>query len=91
MRCFRMGVSPLLNKFHERSISVQDGTRKTIQALTFPIKTSKGYMLGSIMRDITERKNARKPWLRATVGSARSWRAYRTVFRCRSRLALYLY
>jgi PAS domain S-box-containing protein len=42
----------------EREYVQPDGTRLFVQGVTFPIKTHKGFMLGSITRDITERKRA---------------------------------
>ena len=35
-----------------------DGTRRLIQTVVFPIKTLSGWMVGTISRDITERKRA---------------------------------
>ncbi len=41
---------------NERDIVRPDGTRRTVQSSLFPIKIMDGYLLGSILRDITERK-----------------------------------
>lgn len=38
----------------------QDGTRQFVQQVIFPIKTAKGYRIGSVTRDITERKQAER-------------------------------
>lgn len=40
----------------ERIFVLTDGNTKTIQQVSFPIKTEKGFMIGSISRDITEKK-----------------------------------
>jgi PAS domain S-box-containing protein len=50
------GLVPPSVKFIERNIQRTDGARRTIQSLVFPIKTKKGFMIGVICRDITERK-----------------------------------
>ena len=42
----------------EAEIQRPDGSRLTTQTLAFPVHTDKGYLLGSILRDITERKKA---------------------------------
>jgi PAS domain S-box-containing protein len=49
----------------EREYVQPDGTRLFVQGVTFPIKTHKGFMLGSITRDITERK-----WAERALGKA---------------------
>lgn len=54
----KTGQAPWLNKLIEREIQRPDGKRRTIQALTFPITTDRGIMVGSISRDITEQKQA---------------------------------
>ncbi len=52
------GQGTILNQLTEAAIQRPDGIRLTTQALAFPIQTNKGFMLGSILRDITERKQA---------------------------------
>jgi PAS domain S-box-containing protein len=54
----RTGQAPWLNQLRETEIQRPDGTRRSAQALMFPIKTDRGFMSGSISRDITERKQA---------------------------------
>jgi hemerythrin-like metal-binding protein/PAS domain S-box-containing protein/putative nucleotidyltransferase with HDIG domain len=49
--------TPLRNLI-EAEIQRPDGTRRTTQTLAFPVQTDKGFLLGSILRDITERKQA---------------------------------
>lgn len=52
----KSGKSPRANKYIEQEIIRLDGSRRTIQSNTFPIKTEKGYMLCDITRDMTDRK-----------------------------------
>jgi PAS domain S-box-containing protein/putative nucleotidyltransferase with HDIG domain len=52
------GQGTFLNHFLETTIQRPDGIRLMTQTLAFPIQTNKGFMLGSILRDITERKQA---------------------------------
>ncbi|MCX6032830.1 MAG: PAS domain S-box protein [Chloroflexi bacterium] len=54
----RTGQMPWLNQLRETDIQRPDGTRRSVQALMFPIKMDRGFMSGSISRDITERKRA---------------------------------
>jgi PAS domain S-box-containing protein len=50
------GTSTLLSRRLEVEICRPDGTRRTIQQTVFPVRTSRGFRIGSISRDITERK-----------------------------------
>jgi PAS domain S-box-containing protein len=50
------GEMPGMNRLVERPIQRPDGERRIIQVLAFPIPTEKGYMAGSITRDVTEQK-----------------------------------
>ncbi|HNB54044.1 MAG TPA: PAS domain S-box protein, partial [Anaerolineales bacterium] len=43
-------------KLMETEIQTALGERKTIQQLSFPIRTAQGYRMGTVVRDITERK-----------------------------------
>jgi PAS domain S-box-containing protein len=52
----KIGNAFWMNKPNQRKIRHKDGSIKIIESLVFPITTSKGLMLGSINRDITERK-----------------------------------
>jgi PAS domain S-box-containing protein len=54
----KKGKAPWIGGPHQRKIRHKDGTIRFIESLIFPISTSKGLMMGSINRDITERKNA---------------------------------
>lgn len=55
---FQEGQAPWMNVLQEQDIQRSDGSRLTIQTLAFPIRTDKGWMSGSISRDITELKQA---------------------------------
>ena len=52
----RTGEANYLNRLVEYEYQRADGTTGTLQQLTFPIKTKRGFRLGSASRDITERK-----------------------------------
>jgi PAS domain S-box-containing protein len=53
----KTGWSPLFSSPVE-AVMVRNGERVYIQQILFPIKTEKGYRLGSVTRDITEKKMA---------------------------------
>ncbi|MBI5295672.1 MAG: PAS domain S-box protein [Chloroflexi bacterium] len=50
------GQSPYFGRTYEAAIQTKSGERKIIQQASFPIKTEKGYRIGAIIRDVTERK-----------------------------------
>lgn len=52
------GDAPWINQSLDYQIQCPDGTRRFIQKVTFPIQTEKGCMVGSILHDITDRKQA---------------------------------
>ncbi|MBP7686615.1 MAG: PAS domain S-box protein [Thermoflexales bacterium] len=54
----RTGRSALFDNVIEAEILTQAGERRYIQQTIFPIKTDRGYRIGSVTRDITERKHA---------------------------------
>ncbi len=54
----RTGESNLFNRPIEAESCGSDGKRKFIQQTMFPIKTDKGYRIGSVTRDITENKQS---------------------------------
>jgi PAS domain S-box-containing protein len=58
MRILQTGQSPIFSHPAEVSIIRPDGTQAFIQQTAFPIKTGSGLRVGSVMRDITERKQA---------------------------------
>ena len=54
----KTGDLPEAGKLMEREYQHPDGSLRTMQGSIFPIKTDKGFMLGSFTRDITEGKRA---------------------------------
>jgi PAS domain S-box-containing protein len=48
------GTSPIFSRKMDAEICRPDGTRRKIQQTVFPIKTAKGFRIGSITRDITD-------------------------------------
>ncbi|HKZ42669.1 MAG TPA: PAS domain S-box protein, partial [Candidatus Hodarchaeales archaeon] len=65
LEVIRTGQAPWLNKLTEDEIQRPDGTRRIIQSSVFLTKTSKGVMIGSVSRDITEQKQAKEKLQRA--------------------------
>ncbi|MHA1169045.1 MAG: PAS domain S-box protein, partial [Candidatus Hodarchaeales archaeon] len=45
-----------MNQLREQEILLKNGTKKTVENVVFPIATMKGYMIGTIVRDITASK-----------------------------------
>lgn len=56
MPFLRTGQSDLMMIPHEREIVSRTGEVKILQELSFPIKTARGYRMGSFMLDITAKK-----------------------------------
>ncbi|MBN1584215.1 MAG: PAS domain S-box protein [Anaerolineae bacterium] len=54
------GQSDWLNRVMVQEYLRADGTRRAIQVTSFPIKTDGGFMLGGIVRDVTEQARAEK-------------------------------
>ncbi len=54
----RTGRQEVAGQLTERIIQWPDGAQRFIQTRAFPIKTGTGFLLGSISRDLTERKQA---------------------------------
>ena len=50
------GNSSFFSRRIDVTLSHTDGTRRTLQQTLFPIRTMRGYRIGSITRDITDRK-----------------------------------
>jgi len=65
LEVIRTGQAPWLNKLTEDEIQRPDGTRRIIQSSVFLTKTSKGVMIGSVSRDITEQKQVKEKLQRA--------------------------
>ncbi len=61
----KKGQDPHQLQIQETIIQRRDHSRRNIQQFPFTIKTDKGYMLGNIVRDITELKKAEQDlWLK---------------------------
>jgi len=58
LQILNTGQSPLLNQTIEAVFQRADGIRRTVSQTLFTIQTDRGFRLGSISRDITERKRA---------------------------------
>jgi PAS domain S-box-containing protein len=54
----KTGESPLFSQLLEVDIRHPNGSNRTIQQRVFPIRTSAGFRIGSITRDITSRRRA---------------------------------
>lgn len=52
---FATGQAPWLNQPIEYDIVRPDGARRIIQVVAFPVQTERGFVLGSMIRDVTER------------------------------------
>ncbi|MFX0206059.1 MAG: PAS domain S-box protein [Candidatus Hodarchaeota archaeon] len=60
LNCLETGDVPWLNRLTDYTIERPDGTNRYMQQLPFSIKTQKGIMLCSIMRDVTDQKLSEK-------------------------------
>jgi PAS domain S-box-containing protein len=58
------GDIPWLGEAHDREIRRPDGTRRFVQEMVFTIRTDRGFMLSSIIRDITENKRIEEELIR---------------------------
>lgn len=54
---FQTGQHPGINQINEVEVQRSDGSSVVLQTSDFSIKTEKGFLLGSIIRDITGRKH----------------------------------
>jgi PAS domain S-box-containing protein len=52
------GNAPFMGKVMEFDLMRNDGSKRTVETVLFPIQTSKGYRIGSISRDVTEARQA---------------------------------
>ncbi|MBE7433009.1 MAG: PAS domain S-box protein [Anaerolineales bacterium] len=56
LKFFENGHLPEEFRIQEQVINRPDGTQRIVQTHVFPIRTDKGFKIGAITRDITERK-----------------------------------
>ena len=56
IKACRTGEATWFGRLEERWIGRPNGTRRLVETMSFPIPTGNGYRIGSIARDITERK-----------------------------------
>jgi PAS domain S-box-containing protein len=56
LNMLQTGRMPDAGPLLERDIRRPDGAQRTIQSLVFPIRTRQGFLLGSMTRDVTERR-----------------------------------
>ncbi len=57
-KLYESGQSPWLEALQESEFVHSDGTHHSVQTSYFVVKTNRGFMVGSISRDITEQKEA---------------------------------
>ena len=57
LEALKTGEAPFLSKIHETEMIRPDGEIRYVEQLAFPIKTSTGYRIGYVTRDITQRKH----------------------------------
>ncbi|MGC9357627.1 MAG: GAF domain-containing protein [Anaerolineae bacterium] len=66
LQCLESGAAPWLNKIMEYEIERPDGGRRLTESLTFSIPTEEGFMIGSVTRDVTERRQKERALHRYT-------------------------
>ena len=59
----RTGEIKLPQRLHEQEFIRRDGARRYLQIVIYPVRTRKGFRIGSICRDITERKTVERALL----------------------------
>lgn len=55
---YKSGRAPWLNKVMDADYYDVNGRHRIVETLSFPIKTENGYMAGSILRDVTDSRQA---------------------------------
>ena len=58
LEIIQTGQSPLFNHIHTAEFIRADGSRRTVEQITFPVKKENGYGVRSMARDVTERRIA---------------------------------
>ncbi|MCC7209062.1 MAG: PAS domain-containing protein [Anaerolineae bacterium] len=71
VEALRTGEGAWLNRLVETEVIRPDGSRRVIQEAYFPLRTDKGYMIGNIARDITERRRMEEA-MSATAANLRA-------------------
>ena len=67
----RSGEAEWLGRLTETTIQRPDGGMRHVQEAYFPIRTDRGYMIGNVIRDFSERRHIEDA-LRATVADLRA-------------------
>ncbi len=62
---FETGMAPWLNRRYETKIQLPNGQIKIIESVAFPVHTSRGAILASHIRDVTERIQAEEAMRRS--------------------------
>lgn len=71
------GQASWANIFSEIELQQSNGTQRHVQQVRFPIKTKNGFMMGSVIHDITERK-------RSEGSLQQAWKAAEAATRAKS-------
>jgi diguanylate cyclase (GGDEF)-like protein/PAS domain S-box-containing protein len=58
MELIKSGQAPWLERLVDNEFEYPDGRRRFIQSAVFPIRSERGFMICSVVRDVTERKRA---------------------------------
>lgn len=56
LQALKTGKAPFLSQIHETEMIRPDGKIRYVEQLAFPIKSSGGYRIGYVTRDVTQRK-----------------------------------
>jgi PAS domain S-box-containing protein len=56
LKALKTGKAPFLSQIHETDMIRPDGEIRYVEQVAFPIKTSTGYRIGYVTRDVTHRK-----------------------------------
>jgi PAS domain S-box-containing protein len=75
----KAGVFPNENNFTEHRLQCLDGTIKIVESAFFSVKVESGFLLYSIIRDVTEIKQSQKAIIKAKVDTEESEQKYRLI------------
>jgi PAS domain S-box-containing protein len=73
----RTGQAPWLGRVLEADMLRADGSRRIVQQTAFPIRTDKGFMIGSSARDVTEQRTAERARAQREVTLAKTHKSLR--------------